>query len=900
MKKRVLALLLALVMVMTVVPAIALAEDTACVAKIGDTGYATLAEAIAAANQLTGDVTVEIYGKAEYTAETADLIGAYDSISFVGKTNDAEISITRNGSNGYISGSNQGNDCKVNFKDLKLSKAAGEYANDAGFMNVYFTVYRVGEVNYENCTFPDGACAQGCPVSYTKCTFANDDEGKYNLWVYNNTDCIVDTCTFNGVRGVKMYIEHASNPVANNNLTIKNSTFAATVTKKPAIVLTYGKSVTLENNTYSSTGVFELDADGEPNGTTVTADITDIACKNDNYADCGVLVDGKIYTTITDAAAAATSGSTVTLFYSTNESVTLAANVTLNKNGYTADNVTVPASVAQVGETKYTSLAEAIAAGGEVKLLADIELSERLDITGTVTLNLNGKSITSTIEDNYGAIYVKKGAELTVTGEGSITSPALTIGTYGTVNVAGGSITTKTDNMSIAALYAFYYSNEYIGTVNISGGEINRVFNCGTMTVSGGEIAYLDSTSKLTVEGGKITSLVVKEPDYPGLGSEATITGGTFSQDPSAYVGDGYVATLDGSEYTVAQKSEDGVAANTPSVEVKEDTGVTAEQVENALNNTATNDSLVAAAPSTTEETQDINVDSVLEQFDDESITKDNLTFEIRPSLEVEVESFDAETSTLTVNIEAVYDVVAVAGNKGVVVAEKELDTKGKDITITLPLPDGFNFDAQHFYVKHTKDDGTTYTYAATVDKTAKTATFVNPNGFSQFELLATNEEQEVYEAPKFTTSLTLNETLDMNFYMNVESVGENANFKAYINDEEVVVSVTTIDGRYRVRYSFQAHQMTQEITVQCVVDGEVVAERAMSIQSYCAAIFEKHMPNVNTNDDSELQCAMAVAVLDYGSLAQIGKGNTSSLANANLTPEQRAVYTKFWQKYNG
>jgi len=62
------------------------------------------------------------------------------------------------------------------------------------------------------------------------------------------------------------------------------------------------------------------------------------------------------------------------------------------------------------------------------------------------------------------------------------------------------------------------------------------------MTVSGGEIAYLDSTSKLTVEGGEITSLVVKEPDYAGLGSEATITDGTISE--LTYNG-GHVAKAD-------------------------------------------------------------------------------------------------------------------------------------------------------------------------------------------------------------------------------------------------------------------------------------------------------------------------------------------------------------------
>ena len=302
--------------------------------KIGDTVYETLAEALTAANQMTGDVTIEIYNKVEYTDSTPDLTGAYDSITFVGKTESAEISITRNGSNGYISG--QGNDAKVAFEDLILSKSAGYFAGDAGFMNVAFSVYRVGEVFYTECSFPNGACAAGPDTTYTNCTFGKSYD-KYALWAYG-ADVTVDTCVFDCDRGIKMYAEGAAKTTA---VVVTNSDFSK-LTGKPAIVLTYGESVTLKGNTYSSTtGVFELDLDGAPNGTTVTADdLKNLTCKNDNGA-CGVLVDGKIYTTVAQAAAVATEGSTVTLLHDSAETVVLAKGVTLDKNGYTADNVTV-------------------------------------------------------------------------------------------------------------------------------------------------------------------------------------------------------------------------------------------------------------------------------------------------------------------------------------------------------------------------------------------------------------------------------------------------------------------------------------------------------------------------------------------------------------------------------
>lgn len=310
--------------------------NSVTVAKIGNTSYETIDEAITAANAMTGSVTVELYGKVEYTDSTPDLIGSYDKISFVGKTDDAEISITRNGSNGYISGSTAGNDCAVSFADLILSKPTGVFANDAGFMNVAFTVYRVGSVSYTNCTFPNGACAAGCPTKYFDCTFNKSNE-KYALWAYGSSDIEVDSCAFDDDRGIKMYAEDAAKTTA---ITVTNSDFSK-LTGKPAIVLTLGDSITLENNTYSETGVLELEDNGSSNGATIVSD-DPITCISDAYPDgCGVLVGDKIYRTVADAAAVAEEGDTVTLLHDSAETVELPEGVTLDKNGFAAEGVTV-------------------------------------------------------------------------------------------------------------------------------------------------------------------------------------------------------------------------------------------------------------------------------------------------------------------------------------------------------------------------------------------------------------------------------------------------------------------------------------------------------------------------------------------------------------------------------
>jgi uncharacterized protein (TIGR03905 family) len=144
----------------------------------------------------------------------------------------------------------------------------------------------------------------------------------------------------------------------------------------------------LEGNTYSSTGVFELDLDGKPNGVAVTSDVAPV-CVNDKGA-CGVLVDGKIYTTVAQAAEVATSTSTVTLLHNSTETVELPMGVILDKNGFEANGVTVAVPVANIGTTNYKTLAEAVNAVQECQTITLFagEISE-----GTIKLPSTLKNV---------------------------------------------------------------------------------------------------------------------------------------------------------------------------------------------------------------------------------------------------------------------------------------------------------------------------------------------------------------------------------------------------------------------------------------------------------------------------------------------------------------------------
>ena len=463
--KRLLTVVMVLAMLVSMMAVPGMAAETDNTLTVGNEGGLTLPEALNQAASMTGDVTVEIYG--QVTLNTT-LSGSYDSIKFVGKDADAEIYLDITG---YITATGK----KVAFEGLTLSKSEGGFIDNAGFMNVAFGIYDVTEVTYTNCNFANGAYASSGKVTYTGCSFKRSHD-KYGLWAYGDVDATVDNCTFADYRGIKMYAE---GKLKTTNLTVKNSNFSA-VTDKPAIVLTCGESVTLTNNTYSNTGVFELDLDGVPNGTPVTSDVAP-SCVNDNGA-CGVLVDGKIYTTVAQAAAVATSGSTVILLHDSTETVELPEGVSLVKNGYTASGVTATNPVAIVNGDSYASLSAAIAnANGQtVELLKDTAGSGVV-INKNVTIDFGGNTYTFT-EPAVGSSGTESNGFQILSGN--------------TVTLKNGSLAVSSEHASKYYILVQNYANLTVTDMNLDGTYLDKWSgsdgdsyvlsnNCGTVTVNG-------------------------------------------------------------------------------------------------------------------------------------------------------------------------------------------------------------------------------------------------------------------------------------------------------------------------------------------------------------------------------------------------------------------------------
>ena len=348
------------------------------VAKVNGVGYATLAEAIAAATpDANGVITYKISGKAEISGadqwisfvKNAEGVTA---VKFVGMTADAEISITSSGS---ILGVKDV-DVDVSFENLTLSHPNGIWVNDLGHATNYFAcmVRNSGHtVTYTNCTFPNGACNNmyGNTV-FNGCKFTNATSGKYNLWNYGgNTE--IKNSTFTGVRGIKTYNE-GTLAVA-PTVKIENTKFDG-LTEKAAIVTSKATDITLDNvsATKCTKGFFQKAIEG-------SSDAQEIV-----VVPVGSNISGKFNVNGTIGVASAEEFNiSAGTFTSEVSSDYLADGFELKKNIDGTYGVKV-ASVAKIGTVEYASLDDAIKAAkdGDVIVVSagEYKLNGSLTYTG--------------------------------------------------------------------------------------------------------------------------------------------------------------------------------------------------------------------------------------------------------------------------------------------------------------------------------------------------------------------------------------------------------------------------------------------------------------------------------------------------------------------------------------
>ena len=199
--------------------------------------------------------------------------------------------------------------------------------------------------------------------------------------------------------------------------------------------------------------------------------------------------------------------------------------------------------VAEANGVKYESFEEALAAGGAVNLLKDIELTERTTVAVDTVLDLNGFAITGNFTDAFAMLYVKKGATLTVKN-GLIENTAdVAIGNYGKVIIEASA----TVNGEGAGLYNFYYQADYYGEAVVNG-KVNSIWNSGKLTINASaQVAYLDN-SGYTEATGYIAELYLGSgedaPAVPNAGlvkgdiaGKFELAGGTFETSKYVMIG---------------------------------------------------------------------------------------------------------------------------------------------------------------------------------------------------------------------------------------------------------------------------------------------------------------------------------------------------------------------------
>lgn len=165
-------------------------------------------------------------------------------------------------------------------------------------------------------------------------------------------------------------------------------------------------------------------------------------------------------------------------------------------------------AVASINGKNYLTLQEAVAVGGEVKLLKDVDISETVIVTKAVKLDLNGKTIGNTNDlwekraDDWSLLSVRAGGDLTITGNGTL--KAKENDCYA-VDVQDGATLTIENGTFVGNIHAVYV---YQGELTVKGGAYSIqqkypdaakadefVLNCY-------DKHRTEGTAKITVTGG--------------------------------------------------------------------------------------------------------------------------------------------------------------------------------------------------------------------------------------------------------------------------------------------------------------------------------------------------------------------------------------------------------------
>ena len=599
--KKLLSLMLSVLMCLSLIPTVAFATtaegETATVAKIGDTEYDTLEAAITAANNgdtiTLGTGNFSTYGKVS-TNKSLTFVGqGKDTVWTIG---DLTKDIKAEGNGDYTF---DGADT-ITFKNMTLKSDGADYR---GFIRINHTVV-------------DGCFLEGKTAfwGYGKAEFLNSTfnapEGDYALWDYSSKEMSFDGCKFNiSGKGVNVYVEaenagEATRKVSMNDCTVNstkaNKAFLNIKNKSQAydVVISGDNKVTgLAADKTTGSILYQVEKSdisdsGKPvkvqkkeivDGKEVLTTIYEVKVPS---ADPVVAKIGDTeYKTLQAAIDAAGRRQTVTLVSDTKENVTIANQLTLDLNGYTLNGGTVKGKPALTVTARVTVKDSGTARTGTIMREDTAENSGVsshyvIDVQGAGWLTFEGGNVKNDSGNSKG-----KGASLVRIGDDSVAKyPGLNIkgGTFTqnnfiAIKVDRGDLFLNGGTINSANSYAienwfratvkggtvngdaasWTYSGGANSTLEITGGTINgnvTSVNYGnaenkkaTVKITGGTVNGELDTRSYDPKTGELTAIDDAEK------AAIEVTGGTFTNDPTAYLVESSSITKENGKYSVAK-----------------------------------------------------------------------------------------------------------------------------------------------------------------------------------------------------------------------------------------------------------------------------------------------------------------------------------------------------------
>lgn len=312
----------------------------------------------------------------------------------------------------------------------------------------------------------------------------------------------------------------------------------------------------------------------------------------------------------------------------------------------------------------------------------------------------------------------------------------------GTIAIKNGTFTNYTQSA---------FQNHHIATINggtFDGANVCAVLNCGACS----SIDATHDKHETTITGGYFNGNLKKT-----VGT-ITISGGYFTTDPTAYLatGKGLVDSDLAGYYKVGNSTVDvdtKVKAGAPSVSVPENSGLNQVDIENAAKSRATQASLAKAASSLTSDQSIVGTKEDAKKALGDKVQGDQpITVVVQPYLDVKVVEVNNDAATMSVNISALYNVIATTDPdnirlytegentaNAVILKGKRDMSVSKPVTIKLPLPSSFGTTGNKLSIKHTKGNGSVEYYTGTVTTDENSNKFVTftTNGFSPFVIYA-------------------------------------------------------------------------------------------------------------------------------------------------------------------